>query len=221
MFSRWAAAVLLSLSVSLAAGQSSKPSARIGTITGVVLDEQGQPEAQANVCVGATVKNQTANVCMTASDSEGRFQTEPLEAGNYRIFALKESDGYTNFDQGPGEPVTVSTSDPTPNVVIRLKPRAGMVIASVRDKITGKPIDSFTVDYLSVQKRASGGSSGAHEGTLSLALPTASDILLVVTAQGYRTWYYSDGDSPLLRLSSGEKRTLDIQLEPTKETTSN
>jgi hypothetical protein len=220
MFSRWATAVLLSLSVSLAAGQSSQPSARIGTISGIVLDDQGHTVDQASVCVSSTAKNQTATMCMVASDTEGRFQTGPFEAGNYRIYAVKESDGYADFDQRPGEQVTVSTSSPTPNVVIRMKPRAGMVLASVRDKETGKSIDRFSLAYISMGKNFNG-SGGGNGGTISLTLPTGSDTILVVTADGYQSWYYSEDGKPLLRLSPGEKKTLDIELEPIKETVSN
>jgi len=220
MSSQWAATVLLALSLSFAAGQSSPSSVPIGRISGIVLDEQGQPMEQANVCVSATSKNGTASNCSVMSDAAGRFQTQQLEAGDYHVFAVKEDDGYSCFGQCPGDPATISASSPMPSVVIHMKPRGGMLTGSVTNKLTGEPIRVFVLRYLGIQQNMSGAGGGGN-GKLSLTLPIGTDIIFVVTADGYQTWYYSEGGNPLLRLSSGEKKTLDVQLEPIKETASN
>lgn len=48
-------------------------------------------------------------------------------------------------------------------------------------------------------------------------VPPNVDVLLIVQADGYERWFYTDvalASRPVIRLSSGEQRTIDAELEP-------
>ena len=48
-------------------------------------------------------------------------------------------------------------------------------------------------------------------------VPPNVDVLLIVQTHGYERWFYTDvalASRPVIRLSSGEQRTIDAELEP-------
>lgn len=50
-----------------------------------------------------------------------------------------------------------------------------------------------------------------------MVAPIASDLIVFVTASGYKGWVYAgdpNSTRPVLRLGSGEPKILDIELEP-------
>ena len=50
-----------------------------------------------------------------------------------------------------------------------------------------------------------------------MKLPASSDLVVIVTAQGYKGWVYTDSDDqsrPVLRMAAGEQKELDIELQP-------
>jgi hypothetical protein len=107
--------------------------------------------------------------------------------------------------------IALSPDQPSGSAIISLR-KAGMLIADVRDKATGKPVSASY--KLSVPKR------WQTQGQLShpLLIHPSTDVMLEVSASGYKTWFYSDASNPLrplpLRLESGEQRSLRIELEP-------
>jgi hypothetical protein len=86
---------------------------------------------------------------------------------------------------------------------------------TVRDGITGQPVKGVTVQFLDVDGKASG-SAMQYDGVFHVTLPTNCDLVIVVSAKGYRGWVYTDPSSPLrpvLRLASGKRKDVDIELE--------
>jgi hypothetical protein len=73
------------------------------------------------------------------------------------------------------------------------------------------------VQYLDVDGKASGFSPFTSDGEFHVTLPPECDLVVIVSAKGYKGWVYTDPinpTSPVLRLSAGERKRLDIQLEP-------
>jgi uncharacterized surface anchored protein len=166
--------------------------------------------------------NVTHENCMTTTDSKGQFTVEHLKAGTYHLFAINEAEGYSMQNQKPGQEVTIDTNQPWPNVVITIRQdgRDGILIGPVTDKLTGRIIPNATVHYTAID---SDGGSGFADLTSSLAetvpvpVPSNCDLLVVVMAKGYRGWVYADPSNssrPTLRLEPGERKELDVQLEP-------
>jgi len=189
---------------------------RLGRITGTVLDENGQAFDDADVCLMMQSGNNTAITCNLArTDKNGQFEIKNLENGKYGVFAVKDEDGYSIDNQSPGKEVVLSTENPAADVTVRLQPRGGVLLGSVTDKITGQPLKSAWIDYQDIDGKASG-SSVISNGRIRLTVPTERDLIIFVFASGYKGWVFTDPANParpVLRLHSGDRKTIDVQLE--------
>lgn len=206
--------ILLAFVVSAATATSAQ---RMGRITGTVLDEQGRVVEDSTVCLTFTTGNGSATINCKFSISHGRFEIPQVGFGTYEVFAINEAEGYSIQNQSPGQSVTVSSANTSPDVTVRLHSGGPVLSGTVRDKATGKPVKGIWVRYIDVDGKASGGSPSPTDGEFHVALPTNDDLVIIVSAKGYRGWVYTsalDADRPILRLAAGERKHLDIQLEP-------
>ena len=189
----------------------------IGRITGTVMDEHGQVIQDATVCLSVPVDGgSTSSVCQIFTD-HGQFQIPKVGFGTYGVFAIQEAEGYSVNNQSPGQKVTVSSANPSPEVTVRLRPGGAVLSGTVRDKRNGKPVKGVFVQYLDVDGKASGSSPLNTDGEFHVTLPLECDLVIIVSANGYKGWVYTDPLSPtrpVLRLGAGERKQLDIQLEP-------
>jgi uncharacterized surface anchored protein len=207
--------VLLLMTPPLVYAQSAKQSSAVGRIVGTVLNEAGQLVDHARVCTSITSGANTEINCRVSTDKDGRFQIEHLRTGTYNVFAQKEEEGYTISNQSPGQKVEITIEQSFAIVTIRLRPKGGILVGSVKDKTSGKPVEAIAVRYLAVDKGDAGFTRA--NGNFQITVPTATDLIIVVSAEGYKGWVYtdpSDPSHPVLRLASGEQRLLDIELEP-------
>jgi hypothetical protein len=206
----WMVCVALGGSLAMAQGG--------GRITGTVWDEDGQLVNDAKLCVMVKSGNSTGINCNVArTDRNGQFQIENLKIGEYGVFAVNEEEGYSIQNQNPGEKVLLTAENPSPDITIRLRPRGCVLLGAVTDKFSGQPVKNVWVNYQDVDGKASGSSLMANDGRIRLPLPTESDLVIMVSAKGYKGWVYTDPANPtrpVLRLHSGEHKTLNIQLEP-------
>jgi len=134
--------LILSFTVTVTAQQSasdnsqSKPLAA-STITGKVVNESGAPLAGANVYVAAIGSSGRRR---TATDSEGNFKVQDLDAGIYRIYL--SSPGYVS------EPAEAALNDsPTyrPGDSVSLMLIKGGVIAGTVTNGAGEPLVNANV----------------------------------------------------------------------------
>jgi hypothetical protein len=182
---------------------------------GTVLNEDGQLVDHAKVCTSMTLGAHTEINCRVSTDKDGRFQIEHLQTGTYGVFAEREEEGYTIENQGPGQKVDITVQQSSAIVTVRFSPRGGILIGSVKDKASGRLVEAISVRYMDVDK-GSGGFTRAN-GNFRITVPTATALVVAVSAEGYKSWVYtdpSDPSHPVLRLASGEQRLLDIELEP-------
>ena len=150
-------------------------------------------------------------------DDEGHFQIENVKVGSYGIFAINEEAGYSINNQSPGLKVTVTQENPSQNITIRLRPRGGVITGSVTDKASGKAVEDAWINYIAIDNGGGGGNCRTIGGRFSIATPTEGSLLIYVSAKGYKGWVYTDASNPAqpaVRLASGERRVLDIELEP-------
>jgi len=78
-------------------------------------------------------------------------------------------------------------------------------------------VKGVMVTYLDVDGKTSGSAPLPSDGEFRVTLPTNCDLVVVVFAKGYKGWIYTDSSNPLrpvLRLGSGERKAVDIELEP-------
>jgi hypothetical protein len=189
-----------------------------GRITGTVWDENGQLVNDAKLCVMVKSGNTTSINCNVArTDRNGQFQIENLKIDEYDVFAVNEEEGYSIQNQSPGEKVLLTEENSAPDITIRLRPRGAVLLGAVTDKFSGKPVRNVWVNYLDLDGKASGTSLIASDGRIRVPIPTECGLVIVVSAKRYKGWVYTDPANPtrpVLRLHSGEHKTLSIQLEP-------
>jgi hypothetical protein len=209
------------LTVSIAVTASLMTAQTTGHISGTVISEDGTVIDHADACTSVTSGNSTTINCRIPVDEEGHFQIENVKFGSYGIFAINEGEGYSIENQSPGLKVTVTPENPSQSVMIRLRPRGGVFTGSVTDKVSGKAIEDAWIDYIAIDNGGAGGNRRTVGGRFSMAAPTESNLLIYVSAKGYKGWVYTDASNPaqpVVRLASGERRVLDIELEPLPKT---
>lgn len=188
-----------------------------GSIRGTVVDEKGAPVSNAKVNaspVGGWLI--TKLVRYVETDAQGRFLIDGLTLGKYGIFAMKEEAQYPNlsssfYSDNVFPTAVINAAAPTAEVRVQLGPKAAVLTGSITDAINGSPVDAaFQLTRVVSPSEWLGCSAPPNYRIL---LPSSVDVLVEVSAPGYRTW-----SSPApLRLQPGAEMRLDIQLEPSHD----
>lgn len=208
--------------------QAADSSQSEGKISGVVLDEHGQPFKGVQVCTwrrdAPAGSRESRGDCPAATtDEAGQFHIDHVAMGETGVEAIKPEDGYIAFaGTSVKEVVTLTPNHDSATVVLKLGPKAGVLLPSVTDKFTGKPIVDFEVGWsIFDSDEASGSYSGGQHighGTTKAILPPEKYLVLTISAHGYKRWIYhdpSDTSRPaFIRLQSGEEKQLLVELEP-------
>jgi hypothetical protein len=193
----------------------------VGTIRGTVVNDTGQPVADAKVWAEPADRPQIGRLQFQNTDKDGAFVLSGLELGSYHVFAMKEEDGYPNIGFGfhSGGPMfTAALTDRITEVglVVRIGPRAGLIVGSISDAATGKPVKA-RVEMRHV-KNENNFLRNSVNPNFRLLVPPDAKITFTVSADGYETWYYPGYIGAVaaapLTLRSGEEKTLDIKLQP-------
>ena len=196
-----------------------------GIIAGKVLDEQGQPAVDAQVCV----KNEHSETvpCFTKTDDSGQFRIENVSMGTIVLSASKPEEGYCPGSGGSDPTVTPQTviltaASPRANVMLKLGPKDGMVAPIVADLVTGQPIYNFWVEA-SVYDAEDPYGTPVQAGSLtrettSLCVPANKDLFLRLRASGYKAELYPSPTQPhvpaTIRLRPGETVSFPVGLSP-------
>jgi hypothetical protein len=138
------------------------------------------------------------------------------------VEAIKPEDGYIAFaGTSVSEVVTLTPNQDSATVVLKLGPKAGVLLPSVKDKFTGKPIIDFQVSWTILDADEPGSSSGGQairQGIERAIVPPEKYLVLTISARGYKKWIYHDPSDPsrpaFIRLQSGEEKELLVELEP-------
>ena len=222
-------ALMLSLLASLPTfPQTADSSQPEGTISGTVLDEHGQPFKGVQVCTympyAPAGSRESRGDCPAATtDEEGQFRIDHVAMGATGVEEIKPEDGYVAFGgTSVSEVVTLTPNQKSATVVLKLGPKAGMLLPSVKDKFTGKPIIDFEVGWVIFDSDGpnSSYSGGQHigQGIRRAIVPPEKNLVLTISARGYKKWLYHDPSDPsrhaFVRLQSGEEKELLVELEP-------
>lgn len=201
--------------VSTCSAQSYDPTHPQGRIVGSVVNDLNEPIASAFLCTSIVRTNSANTSCGEKADKQGHFDISvPLETN--RVFAQDPDVGF----QPPIRPmeqgvrVELTESKPVAEVTLQIGLRPAEIDLSVTDKATGKPVDSFTVRWIRIDDEPATFVASTKNRVL---VPPNVDVLLIVQARGYKRWFYSDVTSPshpVLYLSSGDQRTVAVELEP-------
>ena len=99
-------------------------------------------------------------------------------------------------------------------LTVHLPPKAGFLRINLTNRRTGAAVPSMRVIVMRSTTPPALVSSSSGSSTQPILLPPDKDLLLHVVAEGFQEWHESVGGGKAVRLTSGEKLTLDVQLEP-------
>lgn len=191
-----------------------------GQITGVVVDEVGRPLAKAMVHI-TEQKGFVGHRPVQAyeTDEQGHFAINRVPWGSYLVLAGKEDAGYPDtklafYSNLEVPTVTLSPMFPKADVRVQLGPKAGVLeLSPVTDAVTGKKIESPSITLRRSQNPdlfITTSAAGAR-----ILVPSETDILLEVSAPGYKPSASSDGiANTRIRLKPEEVRKLAVSLQP-------
>lgn len=226
------AGVLLVLVVLVAAGglspahqeaRSQRPevSSDRGTLEGRVLDTDGQPLAGAEVTLERIGSSVSTILPVGTTDEQGNFKFPALPAGQYRVHASKESEGYpstrldlyaTGTEAVPQ--VVVVGGQVASDVIVRLGPKASKIVGKVTDASTGTPLENASIVISRVGEPGSrlmtGPNKEDEKGSFELLLPPVP-VMIEISAPGYEKKQINS-----LQLLRGETRQFDISLRRSK-----
>lgn len=215
-------AVLLLLGTVFGQSERLNPQVGEGRIVGTVMNDDGEPIAEAMLCVITTHSHGSSSTCGgDQSDKDGRFEIKHAPFGDVQVSAEATLAGYWT-EQQPKQLVHLTPAAPVGHINVKIGPRPGVLSILVADKETGKPIDfdlivvSWMLEDLSKNLTSHSRHFGREGGRLQVPIKSNADVLLEVQAEGYRRAFYIDPATmqPLLRVQPGEQRQLDVALEP-------
>jgi hypothetical protein len=207
----------LSVLCFLVYGRAEQP----GAIRGVVVDEVGKPVASAQVIVDPIDGRPRGNaVQVVETDTTGRFSMGDLDFGSYKVFAKKDSAGYPDtsfafYSNHIFATATLTPDVPVASLILKVGPAAGVVVGVVTDPENGPIGATFLLrraadpdNWISLSQRPD----------YRIMVPPGVDVLLEVSATGFKTWYYGGPSDSLrrvpIRLETRKEMRLDIHLEP-------
>lgn len=191
------------------------------TIGGAVVDENNVPVVNAKVHADLKGLPMAKAIQYVESNERDRFVIPVHDYGTYYVSALKEKYGYPDtgwgFYSGRIPPTVEITSDkPNATITVKLGPKAGILVGTVSDAVSGKPLPSgFMMRWANNPQQFIATSASP---SFRVLVPPNRDISLEVTSPGYKKWSYkSYGSSSALNVQSGAELNLDILLEPSPE----
>ena len=220
--------VWLPLTLSLLTALPAIAQTNQGTISGTVLHDNGRPFQGVLVCTWvrdapANSKDSRGNCPAATSDQAGQFRIDHLAMGAIGLEAIKPEDGYIAFaGTSVSQIVTLTPDQSTATVVLKLGPKAGRLMPTVTNQVTGKPVTTYQVSWTFFGTDETNSSiSGGQEvrpGIKGAIVPPDKYLVLSVIADGYKKWFYHDPSDlsrpAFLRLQPGEEKELPVELEP-------
>jgi hypothetical protein len=202
------------------------PQATVGSVEGVVMDENGKSISGATV-YGLPEEDMRKRI-YAISDTAGKFTLQDVPTGNAYLHAFKESEGYPDnfyafyYVKTAHSPVKaeIKPGEAT-DVTIQLGPKGAYLKVEITDE-KGVPVPAgFQLDrddvpgpfYTSVttDSRIVGG--GFLNGTM---LVPPVPFRFSVLADGYETWHFGGtkwkGKRGLITLKSGQTLSLSVRL---------
>ena len=114
--------------------------------------------------------------------------------GKFVVAAKKEDEGFPDmsdqfYSGGNFQTATLSASHTTETVTIRFGPKAGVLVGTVRDAVTGARL------YPCIELRRPNGNflsgSGLIKANFRVLIPSETDVTFKMWLNRYSPWYYT------------------------------
>jgi hypothetical protein len=218
------AAIVLTLSLQQSSvNVDAKPKDDRGLIDGIVTYEDKKPVKGATVYAAPLGRPMIAITPHAVSDETGYYAIHISRSwfGKFAVAAKKEDEDFPDmsnqfYSDGNFQTVTLSANHTAETVTIRLGPKAGVLVGTVRDAITG------AVLYPCIELRRPNGNflsgSGLVKANFRILIPSETNVTVKMWLDGYRPWYYpwtsEKSQVAPLHLRPDERKILKILLQP-------
>jgi hypothetical protein len=192
-----------------------------GTIYGVVVAVNGEPARNLRLIARsllATGGGHSGDFPHTRTNQAGEYRFQKLPLASYIVYADDEAAGYSRVSTGqPGGSVSeaeITADHPEAEFDFTLPPKAGFIRIYLTNRKTRAPISDMTVSVLPPDKPDSGLFILTGDSAQLILVPPDRNLLLHVTAEGFREWDESIGTGRPVNVPSGRRLVLDVQLDP-------
>ena len=199
-----------------------------GLIDGIVTYEDRKPVKGATVYADPLGRPMGAIIPHADTDETGYFAIHIPRPwfGKFAVAAKKEDEDYPDmskqfYSDGKFETITLTSGHPAETVIIRLGPKGGVLLGTVADAVSNAPLSPCVEFRRASEPNNFLSASGWVKPQYKLLIPSDTDILVKISLDGYKTWYYpgtvDHAEAKPARLAPGEKKAINIRLEPDAE----
>jgi hypothetical protein len=190
-----------------------------GSITGVVVGQDGKPLAKAEVHIGDNRPFYgSRTIQFHETDADGKFVIRHVPWGSYIVMAGKETEGYPDtklafYSNMDAPTVFLSQLSPVASVTVRLSKAGILHIKSLVDEATGATVANAAV---TLRRADNPEFLMTVSSSLKEILVPPTTVTLQVDAQGYESWPKSDPATKIdqINMESGKVIDLAIKLRP-------
>jgi len=204
-----------------AAGQQPNEPVANRVIYGLVVDQEGQPAKAIKLIAFPLGVPLATTLPYTRTDQDGRYRLTDIPWwGRYTVYAEDEAAGYSMSNgqlidlSDKIEEVTLSPQHAEAELDLRLPPKAGFLEIHPSNKETGAAITQVEIQVLLPEKPERPVWSRWRPSNCVILVPPGKEVLLHVTCPGFREWAESVGKGKPLRVPSGDRLTLNVELKP-------
>jgi hypothetical protein len=154
----------------------------------------------------------------TTTNDIGEYRFDLPWWGKYTVYAEDEAAGYSSYSTGRYGRSDPSTAEITPGhreaeMTIILPPKAAFLHVRLTNRVSGTPISAMRITVLREGSPSLVFQMSCYS-TKVVLLPPDEDLIIHLTADGFREWKESAGSGQKLHLGSGENLALDVELDP-------
>ncbi len=208
--------VVVALILTVAAAGQAHPTHAF--IYGKVFGLDGQPEKNIGVTAEPLGVGLATRLPQTKTNDAGEYRLPAPWWGRYTVCAEDEEAGYSPFAtgcDGPHAPEVEITREHTQaELNLTLPPKAGFLEIHLFNRQTGEQIPTMLVRLTSAENPDKDLYSTSRDSNKVILLSPNKDLLLHITSRGFREWDESVVKGKPIRLTSGERVKLDVQLDP-------
>ena len=196
--------------------------AETGSICGTVLDENGQP-ARSILVTATYLGAHSGPEPASRSDGSGRYCLGNVPFGESALSADDPKRGYPDmcfaFYSAASESerwktaVTLSAKLPHAERDFRIPYKGAFLTIHLSDAATGTPISGLSVKLRVQSDPDQRWMSTSQVTSDALLLPPNENVLLQVSAPGYREWPYDGSPGYVLNMLPGERKAIDVKLQ--------
>lgn len=156
----------------------------------------------------------------TRTNDAGEFRFEYVPWwGKCTVYADDEDAGYSIFSTGPAldsnpPEVEITQEHPQAKLTIIIPPKAGFIQIHLSNQKTGAEISAMRVALMEEKNPTSPIFTMSSSSKHAILVRPDTNLLLHISSDGFREWNESIGKGKSIRLVSGDRLRLDVQLEP-------